>query len=69
MNIKKTIKNNIRTERKKRCITQEELAEALGVSRQTVVLLEKSSYAPSLMLALKASAYFHEPIENLFILD
>lgn len=61
-----SIKNSIKEARKKRKVTQNELAEALGVSRQTVVFLEKGDYTPSLLLALKTSNYFHEPIENLF---
>ena len=65
----KTIKNSLKQARKKRRVTQEEFANALGVSRQTVVLLEKGDYSPSLMLALKVSSYFHEPIENLFHLE
>jgi putative transcriptional regulator len=69
MNISENIKNTIKLERKKRRITQIELAQALGVSRQTIALLEKGNYDPSLRTALKASAYFHEPIENLFYLD
>lgn len=62
------IRNSIRQERQKRRVTQAEFATALGVSRQTIVLLEKEGYAPSLLLALKASRYFHEPIEQLFYL-
>lgn len=65
----KTIKNSLKEARKKRRVTQEELAKALGVSRQTVVLLEKGDYSPSLMIALKVSNYFHEPIEALFTLE
>ncbi|MFA5993870.1 MAG: helix-turn-helix transcriptional regulator [Parcubacteria group bacterium] len=63
------ITNTLKYERKKRRVTQAELATALGVSRQTIVLLEKGNYSPSLFIALKASAYFHEPIENLFQIE
>lgn len=63
------IKNSIREARKKRKVTQNELAESLSVSRQTIVFLEKGNYTPSLLLALKASHYFHEPIENLFYIE
>ena len=60
------IKNYIKESRKKRKVTQNEFAESLGVSRQTVVKLEKGDYTPSLLLAFKVSNYFHEPIESLF---
>lgn len=68
MNTTQKIKNTIKVERKRRRITQAEFAEALGVSRQTVAILEKGDYSPSLFLAMKISHYFHEPIENLFFL-
>ncbi len=64
-----SIKNSIKEARIKRKVTQKELAEALSVSRQTIVFLEKGGYTPSLLLALKASHYFHEPIENLFYIE
>jgi len=63
------IQNTIKIERKKRRITQKELALTLGVSRQTIAVLEQGNYTPSLLIALKASAYFHEPIESLFYLE
>ncbi|MFZ2192628.1 MAG: helix-turn-helix transcriptional regulator [Candidatus Moraniibacteriota bacterium] len=68
MNTSQKIKNTIKIERKKRRITQTEFANALEVSRQTVAILEKGDYSPSLFLAIKISRYFHEPIENLFFL-
>lgn len=68
MNNSEKLQNNIRLERQKRRITQKELAFALGVSRQTISILERGDYVPSLSIALRASAYFHEPIENLFYL-
>ena len=68
MNRTQIIHNNVQIEREKRRVTQTELALALGVSRQTVIMLEKGDYSPSLLLALKVSRYFHEPIENLFYL-
>jgi putative transcriptional regulator len=62
-------KNSIKQSRKSRGVTQEELAKALGVSRQTIIILEKNNYTPSLLLAFKLSNYFHEPIENLFQME
>lgn len=47
-------------------ITQEDLANALGVSRQTIIALEQGRYEPSLSLALRIAAYFKTPIESIF---
>ena len=63
------IKNTVRVERRRRRVTQAEMAKAIGVSRQTMVLLEKGNYAPSLLLALKVSLYLHEPIEKIFWIE
>ena len=52
--------------RKQRGIRQEDLAQALGVSRQTVISLEKGKYNPSLALAFKLARYFGLPIEAIF---
>ncbi|KND50960.1 MAG: putative transcriptional regulator [Parcubacteria bacterium C7867-007] len=49
-------------------ITQEELAVAIGVSRQTVIAIEKGNYAPSVLLALKIARYFKKPLETIFTL-
>jgi len=52
-----------RTERK---LTQEDLAEVLGVTRQTVIAIEKGNYAPSVTLALKISKFFKTSVEDIF---
>jgi putative transcriptional regulator len=49
-------------------MTQEALAEAVGVTRQTVLSVEKGRYVPSAMLALKMAAYFGKPVEDIFFL-
>ena len=61
-----SVKNNLEALRKERGIRQEDLAAALGVSRQTVISLEKGKYNPSLALAFKLSRYFGLPIEGIF---
>lgn len=61
-----TVENCIREHRTKRGITQEELAEAVSVSRQTIIAIEKGSYVPSVMLALKLASYFKVSVEKLF---
>lgn len=60
------IYNRIKELRTKHGGTQEELAEAVGVSRQTVVAIEKNNYEPSLLLGLKLAKYFKVKIEELF---
>ncbi len=47
-------------------ITQADLADAVGVSRQTIVAIEKAKYSPSLDLAFKIAAVFGEPVEDVF---
>ncbi len=51
-----------------RGVTQEELAEAVGVSRQTIIAIEKGNYTPSVLLALKLSQYFKTSVEKVFIM-
>lgn len=58
--------NAIKIQREKNSLTQEELAQAVGVSRQTIIAMEKGNYEPSLLLALRISEYFRLPVERLF---
>ncbi|MCA9376229.1 MAG: helix-turn-helix transcriptional regulator [Candidatus Doudnabacteria bacterium] len=46
--------------------TQEQLAEAVGVTRQTVIAIEKGNYTPSVLLALKIANHFKTSVEELF---
>jgi putative transcriptional regulator len=50
-------------------LTQEDLADAIGVTRQTVIAMEKGKYNPSLELAFKIAHYFKVKIEDVFFLD
>jgi putative transcriptional regulator len=50
-------------------MTQEELAGALSVSRQTVIAIEKGNYTPSVLLALKISQVFKKPVEDIFTIQ
>ena len=61
------MKNNLEKLRKQSNLSQEELAEILKVSRQTISSLENGRYNPSLLLAFKISDYFRLPIEEIFI--
>ena len=63
------MKNNIRVERAVLRISQQELADAVGVSRQTVYAIENCRFIPSTELALKISAYFGKTVNDLFSLD
>ena len=58
--------NRIKEERKLRKVSQQELAEATGVSRQTIYAIEKDIYIPSPELALKMSAFFGKSVNELF---
>jgi putative transcriptional regulator len=63
------MKNEIRVFRAKRRVTQDDLAAALGVSRQTLSAIENNKYFPSLELALKIAKVFECTVEELFSLD
>lgn len=60
------MKNRLEALRREKGIRQEDLAQALNVSRQTIISLEKGKYNPSLALAFKLARYFALPIEEIF---
>lgn len=61
--------NNLKTLREQHGLSQQKLADALGVSRQTIISIEKGRYDPSLPLAFQMAAQFGCAIEDLFIPD
>jgi putative transcriptional regulator len=63
------MKNRIEDIRKARGILQDEMAKAMGVSRQTISSLENGRYNPSILLAHKIAKYFEMTIEEVFIFD
>jgi len=63
------VKNRLEEIRKAKGITQEELANALEVSRQTVGSLENGRYNPSIILAFKIARFFNVSIEEVFIYE
>ena len=63
------MKNRIKEIRKRQKITQDELAKAVSVTRQTIISLENERYNASLQLAHKIAVYFGMTIEELFIFD
>ncbi len=60
------MKNSIRVERAVKRISQQELADAIGVTRQTIYAIENDKFIPSTELALKLSAYFGKTVNELF---
>jgi len=60
------LRNNIRELRAKHRMTQEELAKKVGVTRQTIISIEKGEYTPSALLALKIANFFSVPFEKVF---
>lgn len=63
------MKNKIKELRKKGGYRQEDLAEALGVSRQTIIAIENNKYNPTLELAMKVARQLNTTVEELFELD
>jgi putative transcriptional regulator len=60
------MKNRLRDLRKDRGLSQAELAEAIEVSRQTIIAIEADKYDPSLPMAYRLAAFFGVPAEELF---
>ena len=64
----KIVANCVVTCRKVLSVTQQDLADAVGVTRQTIIAIEKGNYTPSVFLALKIAAHFKKPMEEVFYL-
>jgi len=65
--IKIQITNTVSHCRKEKGITQEAFADAIGVSRQTVIAIEKGNYIPSLLLGIKIARFFNKRVEEVFM--
>lgn len=63
------MKNSIRVERAIVRMTQQQLADLIGVARQTINAIEANKYVPSTVLALKIARVFSKPVETIFILE
>jgi len=63
------MKTRIAELRRQQKLSQEDLAKAVGVTRQTITSLEVGKYTASLVLAYKISRYFHLTIEDIFLFD
>ena len=64
--MKEILQNRVYKFRTKIGITQEQLAEAVGVTRQTIIAIEKGNYTPSVTLAIKLAKVFKAEIKNVF---
>jgi putative transcriptional regulator len=64
-----SMRNEIRTLRTARDLSQQQLAEAMDVSRQTINSIEKERYTPSLPLAIALARYFRTTVEEMFHVD
>ena len=63
------LKNSIKVHRAKKDLTQEQLAELVGVTRTTINFVERGRWVPSTVLALKIAKAFEVPFEEVFYLD
>lgn len=63
------MKNNLTKFRKEAGITQQELAEKMQVSRQTIIAIESGKFNPSVILAIKISRFLKRPIEEIFLYE
>ena len=63
------MKNKIREVRKSKSLRQEDLAEILGVTRQTIIAIENNKYDPTLELAMRISKYFEVSVNEIFQLE
>lgn len=61
-----SIRNRVFETRQKMGLTQEGLASSVGVTRQTIIALERGNYVPSVLLALKIARCFKQPVEKIF---
>ena len=63
------MKNNIKELRKNMKLRQEDLAEILGVTRQTIIAIENDKYDPTLELAMKISEFFGKSVNDIFSIE
>lgn len=64
--MKELVRNSVHRLRTEHGLTQEELAERVAVSRQTIIAIEKGNYTPSVLLAIKIATLFKKPVEKIF---
>ena len=64
--MRENVRNTVHVMREHAGVTQEALGADVGVSRQTIIAIEKGNYTPSVLLALKLARYFKRNVEELF---
>ena len=64
-----SVDNKVQEYRGSKKITQEELGLAVGVTRQTIIAIERGNYTPSVHLALRLAKYFKTSVEKLFVIE
>ena len=63
------LRNHLKQHRARLDLTQDDLARRVGVRRQTILMIEKSRYAPSALLAFRLARALAMPVEELFVLE
>ncbi len=64
-----SVRNRVQRVRQRANVTQEALGAAVGVTRQTIIAIERGNYTPSVLLAIKLARYFGMRVEELFTID
>ncbi|MGB0757397.1 MAG: helix-turn-helix transcriptional regulator [Patescibacteria group bacterium] len=67
--MQEVVHNSVHDLRKEKQVTQEDLARAVGVTRQTIIAVERGNYTPSVCLALKIADYFNMHVEDIFYIE
>ena len=67
--MKDKISNRVYDLRTRSSVTQEALADAIGVTRQTIIAIEKGNYVPSTLLAMRIARFFKKSVEDIFYLS
>ena len=67
--MKEIVQNKVSVFRQQSHITQEDFAKSVGVTRQTVIAIEKGNYTPSVLLALKIAKFFKRALEDIFFIS
>lgn len=67
--MQEVLRNNVASFRLKAEVTQEALGVGVGVSRQTIIAIEKGNYTPSTLLALKIANFFEKQVEDIFFIS
>jgi len=63
------VQNKVHEIRTSLALTQEDLAKKTGVTRQTIIAIEKGNYTPSVLLSLKIAKIFRKPLEEIFYIN